>query len=239
MPMIGAETVAGLLESYRMCHVMGRFSGGKTSWAFAMSEHFLRRGYKLVTNCRNVWASDLKDVDFDSQGHLNAFVVIDEGGLYFQDSFVLKVVVSYAAKMGLIFVIPSFIAPARVAQVVTVQPLFNFKGIGLPLIVYKWRVKLNAQSDSGTFIWSNPSYIYGTYSRQDPGDRADSIINWVIEKKDAYRKRFGYDDSPNALSDLDSQQTQSSHAMQDAADTIAQAADDWASIPVSRRGCHR
>ena len=82
---------------------------------------------------------------------LNAVVVMDEAGLALKATRQVEAMAAYAAKMDCIYLFPSFFPPIRAAQVVTVQPVFSFVQIGLPVIVYRWRVKIGSFDDRGTF----------------------------------------------------------------------------------------
>lgn len=188
---IGAEQILGILDSYRLIWISGRPGGHKTALAFMIAKRFLESGYRLVTNSRSVWADDLKDVDLDHNNHLHSVVLLDEGGLYFKASRQIEEIASYVAKMDQIFIIPSFWAPAKIAQAINIQPVVSLKATGLPIIVYKWRVDVGATKDKGIFFWWDPKEIYGVYSRQDPGEDPEEIIKFLISKKDQYRKRYG------------------------------------------------
>jgi hypothetical protein len=81
---------------------------------------------------------------------------MDEAGLALKAR---QVGMAAYAKMDCIYLFPSFFPPIRAAQVVTVQPIFSFVQIGLPVIVYRWRVKIDP--DDGEFrlglaseVWS-------------------------------------------------------------------------------------
>lgn len=229
MGLINADQFLGILSVYRLIWIGGRFGGYKTSLAYMLAERYLKHGYRLITNNKCVWADDYTSLDLLPNGHLKAVVILDEGGIEFKASRQIEEIATYSAKMDVIYIIPSFYPPVRSAQVVTVQPLFNFKGIGLPLIVYKWRVKLNAFEEHGNFMWFRPSYIYGIYSRQDPGARTEKIVKSLIQWKEDYRRRYDHDDTISEVAEVTE-----AELLQDAAGEMAQAADTFASIPVRR-----
>jgi len=101
---------------------------------------------------------------------------------------------------------------------------------GLPLIIYRWRVRIGAFTDQGYFGWFNPSEIYGIYSSKDPGDTAGDIIDFLVKRTQEYRASFGYDE--NGISEVE---VTSEDILQEAANTIADAADNLISIPKRRR----
>lgn len=193
MPLLGAETLYGLVEGYRLCWIGGRFSGGKTSLAFLLSRYWLERGYRLVTNARTVWADDPSVVSLRPSGHLDAILLLDEGGLWLKSNRVVEGVAAYAAKMRLIVLIPSFFPPAPRFRVLTIQPLFTFRHLKIPLTVYRWRIAAGSYTNSGHFLWIFPGRdgIYGIYSRQDPGEDPLDIVAWMEDRLNEFRAYHG------------------------------------------------
>lgn len=228
---LNAEPFFGIVASYRLCWIGGRVGGHKTSLAYAIAEQFLNRGYRLISNNRSVWADDPRTVRLDDNGMLRAVVLLDEGGLSFKSSRQVEMIASYPAKMDIIYLIPSFWPPTRAAQVLVCQPLFNFKSAGIPLVLYKWRVKIGGMEDQGKFLWWNPASIYGIYSRQDPGDTASEIIEYLVEKTGEFRKHYERSDR---LSTLEENQGPFDQLI-DAAENMAEAADQLSTIPVRKR----
>lgn len=231
MGLINAGTFISVVNNYRLLWIAGRFGGGKTSLAFMMAQEWLKKGYRLVTNGRCIWSDKLDDLEFvDEFGHLKLIVVLDEGGLEFKGTRQVEAIASYAAKMDVIYILPSFWPPVRSAQVVIAQPLFGFTRIGVPLIIYKWRVKLGGFDDGGYFGWWLPSEIYGVYSRQDPGDLAEDIIDFLVEKAEKFRGLYG---RKNRLRQVE---VSSEDLIADAASTFAGAIDDASeSLSISKR----
>lgn len=195
MSFVGASGLIQIVQSYRLVWIGGRFSGGKTSFALRISEEFLKYGYRLLTNTPSVWADDWNTVRLDSEtGMLKAVVVMDEAGLALKATRQVEAMAAYAAKMDCIYLFPSFFPPIRAAQVVTVQPIFSFVQIGIPIIVYRWRVKIGAFEDKGTFLWAWPSEVWGVYSRRAPESSIFDLISFLGERVEDYRRKFGVSD---------------------------------------------
>lgn len=226
--LLNADVFIATCQSYRLVWISGRFGGGKTSLAYRISIPFLDKGYRLITNNQSVWSDQPEDVKLGENNHLHSVVILDEGGLWFKSSKQIEMIASYAAKMDVIYLLPSFWPPTRSAQVLVVQPIFNLKSAGLPVIVYKWKVKLGSFSDGGTFFWLNPEEIYGIYSRQDPGDSGADIVQWLIERTEQFRSRYGRTDSipEMEVTELD--------RLEDAVSTMAESADQWASVSLRK-----
>lgn len=230
---LNAEPFFGIISSYRILWIGGRVGGHKTSLAYAIAERYLKEGYRLITNNKSVWADELEKCTLDENGHLRAVVLLDEGGLYFKSSKQIELIASYPAKMDVIFIIPSFWPPTQRAQILTCQPLFNLKAAGLPVVVYRWRAKIGAFEDKGLFAWLFPSSVYGIYSRQDPGDTAEKIITFLVEKTGEYRSLYG---RTNSVSDLVTVTEVDQFA--DAVESLAETVEAYASIPI-RKGRRR
>lgn len=189
--LINAERFIELVATYRLCHIDGRFGGGKTALAVRLFPEFARRGYRMISNTACVWSDSTDDIQMDEAGMLHAYIMLDEGGLYFAEKDDAKELVSYAAKMDLVYVLPSFEQPHRRLKVITVQPVKNWRSIGLPLTMYQYRLKSGMAEDKGTFFWYGVDEIYGVYSRQDPGEDTDYLMKWLNNQKNAYRRLYG------------------------------------------------
>lgn len=203
--LINHDEILGIIQSYRLCWICGRFSGGKTSLAYKLGESYLKQGYRLLTNNKSIWADPIQSVTLlnDGSNFMHSVHIYDEGGLYFKGSRQIEQVCSYAAKMDNIFMLPSFWPPTRAAQVVMVQPLYNLKKIGLPLIVYQWKVNMKGFRDEGKFYWLFPQEIYGIYSRRDPGADPEAIIQHVIQQTQEFIEREGGKSKPNGIFDVE------------------------------------
>jgi hypothetical protein len=177
--------------NYRILWLSGRNGGGKTALSYAISEEKLKKGYRLISNNRSVWQDDFEAVTLDENNHLRAVIILDEGGLYFKNNAQIEELTAFCAKMDITVIIPSRFPPCREACRVKAQAVWNLKAVGLPIIVYKWRISYDQEQDHGWFLWVNPGYYYGIYSRQDPGSRGDEIVRWLVGQKDAYVKRYG------------------------------------------------
>lgn len=193
MGLVGGGTVLQMIQAYRLIWISGRFGGGKTSLAFELARNYAEKGYKIITNTKSIWGEDLSQIGIDENGHLGSVVVLDEGGIVFKRNTQAEQIAAYAAKMDVIFLIPSFWPPARKFRVLELQPIWNLTGIGIPYIQYQWRVQVGGFKDEGSFGWLFPQGIYGVYSRQDPGGKTDQIVEFLTEEKDKFRKMHGAD----------------------------------------------
>lgn len=233
--LIGAEQLIYLAESYRLVWVLGRFGGGKTSFGVALSAALLDKDNKrrLLTNCRVVFADPMEQVVLQPDGMLHAVTMLDEGGLYFKVGHQVEQIAAYARKMDLVVIIPSFWPPARAAQVLTVQPVWSFRSVGIPLICYRWSVRMGSFRDGGNFFWLFPQGVYGVYSTQDPGADCGEVVSHLGEQVERYvalhgRKKQG---SRNTVKISLVEETGGEvERMAELADTIQQTAEDASSV---------
>lgn len=234
MGLIGAGGFLQLCQSYRLIWIGGRFGGGKTSFSFRLAQEFLEQGYRLITNTQSIWSDKWSDVQLDPDGMLHAVVIMDEAGLGLKANKQVEAMAAYANKMDIIYFFPSFFPPIRAAQVVTIQPVFGFINIGIPLIVYKWRVRIGSFEDKGFFAWLNPAEIWGIYSRRSPESNIYNLVGYLAERVEDYRKFFGVSDGVSTLEEPTEVDT-----LRDAATAMETAADAFASLPARgnrRRG---
>lgn len=228
--LVNAGSLLWMCKSYRIIYIRGRFGGGKTSIAVRLYAELAKSdNYRLISNTNCIWRDRTEDVTLGDDNMLHSVVILDEGGLYFEDEALLKKFMAYCAKMDIIVLIPSFWPPANKAQVVTVQPLFS---VGtLPIKVYQWTVRIGSWKESGKFLWVNPEEIYGVYSRQDPGDTATDIVKHLVNQSNEFRRRFGKKDAFTTISELLSEDQVSSmgearRAAQRISDTLDEATQE-------------
>jgi len=203
MGLINGNQIVELVRAYRLCWISGKYSGGKTSFAFYLAKKYLREGYRLLTNNQCIWNDPIKELELFPADHpkhanlLRAVVILDEGGLYFESGKQVKQIAAYSAKMDCIYIIPSFFPPAPQVQVLTIQPIFGFQSAGLPIIVYQWKVRINQFKDGGWFAWVLPQEIYGVYSRQDPGADPERLVEFLTRRVRDFRARMGHGSQGN------------------------------------------
>jgi hypothetical protein len=194
MGISGGNTAFATIGGYRLVWIPGPFGNGKTAFAMmAYALYFRPRGYRLVTNIKSIFTENLDDVGLDENGNLRAFILIDEGGQYFDTGKDVFEMMRNPRKMDYIFCFPSFIPPHRAAQILQVQPLYSWRSAGVPVTRMEWRAKIGTYKASGRFWWSFPQSIYGTYSTKDPASSPADIRLWLQEKTKEYRRLHGYD----------------------------------------------
>jgi hypothetical protein len=137
-----------------------------------------------------VWADKIEDVDFNENGELKVVVILDEAGLDVKFRIQAERMTAFLRKMDVYIIMPSFWPPAQMLRFFVLQPTINWKMIGLPAISYKWSISLKMWQVAGWFLWWRPQSVYGIYSSKDPGEDAQTILDWLSEKSEEYEKRF-------------------------------------------------
>ena len=205
MPFLAAQVAFATLHGYRMVWIPGAFGNGKTLLAMGIyAQYFQPRGYRLISNTRSIWTEeDLFSVRMDENGHLKAFILIDEGGQYFTEGDDIRELLRNPRKMDYVLCFPSFHPPHRSAQIYQMQPTWSFRSAGIPLINYDWYVKIGQYKTKGSFKWVLFQEMYGTYSSQNPGASPATIRKWLSAQNALFRERFGYDDEDDILDNQD------------------------------------
>lgn len=186
MPLLGAGRLISYLIAYRIAHIQGRLGGGKSSLAVRLAAELMGYGYRFGSNMACIWNEPLENITLMPDGMLHAVFVGDEAGNYFEEREHITTITSYAGKLDVIYLLPSFIEPHRSARVVKIQPLYSYYGFGLPLIMYQWKVRQNDYEEKGIFHWFTPEEIYGVYSRQHPGYSAFEILEHVKRQAELF-----------------------------------------------------
>jgi hypothetical protein len=210
--------------------VGGRFGGYKTGLAVWISKYWLDKGYYFISTAPCVYADDIKDVVPLTDGRIKAVVLFDEPGLQFMINRQVDVVVSYARKMDCVYWFTGFIPPPQRARALTVMPLWNMESSGVPLICYRWRVRVMGSESAGNFFWFGASECWGTFQSGAPEMEREDIYDACIKWTDEYIKRYdkkGYRvpkmEETGALSTLD------------AAAEIAESADQLQTVFARKR----
>lgn len=223
--LLGGGSILPNIQNYRLCWIAGRPGSYKTSLSMFIAEHYMKQGYRLISNCRTVWADNPKDVQLLDNDQLKAVVILDEGGRDFKAGKQIEEIAAYTRKMDTLFLIPSYWPPTKEAQILTIQARWNLMAIGIPFVAYKWTIKLGSFRDEGNFAFWNPSKVFGIYSTKDPAAEAKAIVNFLVKRKDEYRGRFGYDD---VISDLE--EVTEIDIFREAVGEMAQAITDLSSV---------
>lgn len=187
-----ADQFLSIYKHARAVWITGLYGRNKTSFAYALAEPYLKRGYRLVSNNHSVWRDEMNSIEFDKDGKLNVVVLLDEAGVDIKFRSQAGKMLAYLRKMDVYICMPSFWPPAQMLRFLVLQPIINWQMIGLPLITYRWTVRLKMFEAAGWFLWWNPQEIYGIYSSMDPGEDAQAILDWLTKKAEEYRQRFGY-----------------------------------------------
>lgn len=169
MPLIGGQIIVGMLQTFRVVWIGGRYGGGKTALAYRLAYELLDSGFSryLLSNCRNVWKDETSDIVLREGRYMDTVVVLDEGGLFLRTSKDADDFLAFLRKLNVVLIVPSIKPPAPSLRMVTVQRVANLQSIGLPCWVYNASVEYGRQRDKERFAWWGPSEIYGVYDTTD------------------------------------------------------------------------
>lgn len=194
MPLVNGGVAISQVRGFRMVWYPGRFGAGKSAIAFRIAyELAINYGYKIISNQECVWNEiNPPDWKYDEHGNmtLGLIAVVDEGGLWVQDEVEAMEYLAFAGKMDLIVGLPSITEPCDIFSSLTIQPMYNFRSIGVPYNVYEWRVSQQKAKFRGGFAWAGMEEIYGTYSTLNPSSDPRGILHYLREKVTEYKKYY-------------------------------------------------
>lgn len=198
--LLGGQLVVGMLQTFRVAWISGRYGGGKTALAYRLAYELLNSGFSryLLSNCRSVWRDDPRDVVLRDGRYLDAVVVLDEAGLFLRTSRDADDFLAFLRKLNVVLILPSVKPPAPVMRMLTIQRVANLSAIGLPVWVYEVSVDYARQRGRERFAWINPSEVFGIYDTTDVpvddcgiGDYLYSHVAELVERAGHGRsKRF-------------------------------------------------
>lgn len=189
MPLLGAEALVASLSQYRIAYIMGRFGGGKTSLAVALAKIYASRGYRVLATIGLEFGDKWDEVDYEPGKGVHAVLILDEGGLWFRTNAQFSSISAYAAKLDLIVLIPSVVAPHESFQSLVVQPVWSLDGVGIPYTHYVWSVNMGMARVRSKFGWLLPREVYGLYARLDPS-MPDDVLPAMERWTQAFRRHY-------------------------------------------------
>lgn len=194
MPLLNAGIVKSQVRGFRMLWIPGRFSSGKSAVSFRLAyELAVDYGYKIISNQECVWnETSPPEWVYDAKGNMTLGVIanVDEGGLWVQDEVEAMEYLAFAGKMDIIIMLPSITEPCDLFSSLTIQPMYNFRSIGVPYNVYEWRVAQQKSKFSGGFAWLGMEEIYGTYSTLNPSADPRGMLYYLRQKVVEYKKFY-------------------------------------------------
>jgi hypothetical protein len=167
--LINAAPLIGLVKTFRIVHFSGRYGSGKTALAYRIAYELLESGFSryLLSNCNDVWREDPADVVLREGRFLDCCVILDEAGLFMENSRQAKQFVAFMRKMNVVLLLPSVDPPPGRVRFLQVQRQFNLMALGLPLWLYTARLNTGMAREKYGFGWWRPVEIFGVY---DTGD---------------------------------------------------------------------
>lgn len=213
VPFINAANVMRLIRNYRVLFIGGRFGGGKTSLAFRIAYDLKIKGdvRYIFANTHSIWNDNPDDVvlrenDNGKKQFVDAVLILDEGGLFLETGWEAKAFIAFLRKMNIIVIIPSYEPPALKLKTLTIQRVFNWQAIGLPLWQYRLDLNFMKVKSKENFFWWQPNEVFGLYDTQGmPEDDAyfsTYFKEWQRQAQDAQgyeRKKLTFFTAQNSI----------------------------------------
>lgn len=189
VPLINSTTLLAYVNVYRVAWFMGRYGGGKTSLAFRIAGELCEKyGYRyVISNVKSVWNTDPADVVLRQNKWVDAVIVLDEGGLFLENSFDAKKFLAFLRKLNIVLLVPSVLPPSPKMRFLSIQRMLNLNLLGLPIWTYMFNLTYGNIKENGSFFWRNPHEIYGIYDTngfpEDDVGLAEYVQKWIAQAK--------------------------------------------------------
>jgi hypothetical protein len=207
-----SSIVLNKLEGCFFLWIKGENRSGKTALAVDIAEYYLRDNFRLLSNLDTPW-NDVLPLELDSNGQLNAVVILDEGGVYMRTKESIRRVMGFKGKLNALFLMPSseephedlwrnYIEPAELLNEKIIK--FLFGQWFLDHILKIWRlVRFDAKKGTRETIFLQifPSSVWHLYSTLISG-RDASLILAQFDQSLADQQAFFGNTSALKLSDL-------------------------------------
>lgn len=197
MSLFNASTMMGYVRTYRVVWINGRYGGGKTSLAFRIAHELVEKsGYRyIISNVKSVWNENPADVVLRAGKWVDAVIVLDEAGLFLENSFDAKKFLAFLRKLNIILIAPSVMPPSTKMRFLSIQRTMNLNLLGLPAWMYTTNLTYGNIRENGWFVWWHPSEIYGVYDTNGfPDDDAgvgEYVQKWITQaaNKEGYEAK--------------------------------------------------
>lgn len=167
--LIGGSPLLHMLTQFRVAWVMGSYGGGKTLGSYLLAYELFKSGrYRYILgNSNSVWTDSPESVVLRDGKHVDAIMILDEGGLFMQFSRDANKFMLGLRKLNITILVPSVLPPSSRIKFLQIQRVLNANAVGLPLWIYQYRLSLGSEREKAyVSIWK-PQEIYGIYDTVD------------------------------------------------------------------------
>jgi len=178
------DTFYSLYRAYRVIWIRGRFGGGKTLLAVAISAKLLADKYVdyVVSNVPVEFGVEAKK----TEKMTDWAIVLDESWIYLNTRSSVYDYAAFVRKLNHYLLLPSVWPVHSRLQAFSVQRVFNAYVIGLPVWVYRYDVRMRVYNEHGYFALINPHALFGVYPTEyipsDDGGVSELIDTFVGKK---------------------------------------------------------
>lgn len=175
------------LSDNRVVCITGRLGSGKTLLGIELAEHYLKKGYALVTNTSTIW-SDGYVVD-DRRPVVG---LIDEGGMYARTSATVKMLSAFLRKTKSILIFAGKKLPHEDLCDLRIYSWFDFqRNFAVPLRLWRWDYQIQTTKKYSGYLWQTGwQDYYGIYSTEDPGDFPQEVVKFFEERAKRLFERY-------------------------------------------------
>jgi hypothetical protein len=189
MPILFDDGLLYELAQNRVLTITGRLGSGKTRLAIEIATHFLRQGYKLITNIRTVYA-DPVSLDYEK-----VVLLVDEGGLFVRKASDAMKLAAYARKLNMVIIFSGKKLPhGDLCDLQVAMFIDLWKNFLIPLSIWRWEYFPGGgvRPYGGYLFQIAPWWYNATYDTVDPGKPPETIIAYAFERAKRLFDKYGY-----------------------------------------------
>jgi len=184
MPLYFHEFFLDQLFAQRIATIGGSFGSHKTSLAVRLAwELALKRSWSIryvISNIRIVFGDMPSEVVLRSERFVDAVIILDEAGIFLKNVKDVEAFMAFTRKLNLFYLLPSVHPPSTRVQHLMVKPKYRLSAFGLPGMVYEYYSSSGLRDViKSSFLWWNPSEVYGLYDTLAMPVQASAIAGWV------------------------------------------------------------
>lgn len=181
---IGADTAIHWCLSNWSTSIEGSQGSGKTSLAFMLAIHMLKkedRGFRyILSNVASDITDNIEDVIPRDGKHLDCIIIYDEIGKFIKKgmSFMAENLIADLRKLNVCLLLPTRQTTAKELRSHIIEADMNFGEFGIDLIHYKCWLDRKSSNSKSDFWWINTKEIKGYYDSNEVVEDSNGIMEW-------------------------------------------------------------
>lgn len=188
--LFGSGSFINELMENRTCYIGGHKGTGKTLLSLEIAEHFLKKGYRFVSNMSCIWNEDYMNPNFGIDN--DVFGIVDEGGIYTRSYSTVSGFTEFSRKTRAIVIFVGRKEPHEELCDFSVYSFWDlWKNLMIPLKIWGWEMYQKRKHYRGIFLQSGWQEYYGIYSSIDPGDYPLNLLAFFEKRANDLFERYG------------------------------------------------